>query len=102
MFYFGLHLQQKGKEIRDRAYCHHQEKQQGQSGVQQYSNNISQACPPPSPSVSVYHSAALMSFHENSEIEQVGVVAPGVGTTKVNREEAEPKDFCYQFLPSDN
>lgn len=41
-----------------------------------------------------------MSFHENSEPEQVGVVAPGVGTTKVNREEAVLKDFCYQFLPS--
>lgn len=34
VFYFGLHLQQKREEIRDRAYCHRQEKQQGQSRVQ--------------------------------------------------------------------
>lgn len=39
----------------------------------------------PSLSVSIYPSAALMRFHENSEAEQVGVVAPGVGTTKLNR-----------------
>lgn len=41
-----------------------------------------------------------MRFHENSETKQVGVAAPGVGTTKVNREEAVLEDFCYQFLPS--
>ena len=41
----------------------------------------------------VCHSAALMRFHENSETEQVGVVAPGVGTTKLNREEAALEDL---------
>lgn len=39
----------------------------------------------PSLSASVCLSAALMRFHENSETEQIGVVAPGVGTTKLNR-----------------
>lgn len=47
---------------------------------------------------SVYLSAPLMRFHENSETEQVGVVAPGVGTTRLNREEAMLKDFCYLSL----
>lgn len=41
-------------------------------------------CSPPL-SVSVYLSAALMRFHENSEMEQVGVVAPGARTAKPNR-----------------
>lgn len=44
LFHFGLHLQQKGKEMCDRAYCHCREKQQGQSRVQQYGNKVSQAC----------------------------------------------------------
>ncbi len=59
---------------------------------------------PPSLSVSVYLSAALMRFHENSKTEQVGVVAPGtetsMGTTKLNREEAVLEDFCYLCLSS--
>lgn len=55
---------------------------------------------PPSLSVSVYLSAPLMRFHENNETEQVGVVAPGVGTTKLNREEAVLEDFCYLCLSS--
>lgn len=94
VFPFGLHLHEKGKEICDRAYCHHRKKQQVQSRVQLYGNKVSQACsPPPSLSASVYLSAALMRFHENSETEQVGVVAPGVGTTKLNREEAVLEDF---------
>lgn len=54
----------------------------------------------PSLSVSVYLSAPLMRFHENNETEQVGVVAPGVGTTKLNREEAVLEDFCYLCLSS--
>lgn len=41
-----------------------------------------------------------MRFHENSETEQAGVVAPGAGTSKVSREEAVLEDFCYLFLPS--
>lgn len=101
VFPFGLHLHEKGKEICDRAYCHHRKKQQVQSRVQLYGNKVSQACsPPPSLSASVYLSAALMRFHENSETEQVGVVAPGVGTTKLNREEAVLEDFCYLCLSS--
>lgn len=51
-------------------------------------------------SVSVCLSAALMRFHENSETEQVGVVAPGVGTAKLNREEAVLEDFCYLCFSS--
>ena len=39
-----------------------------------------------------------MRFHENSETEQVGVVAPGVGTTKPNREEAVLEDFYLFFF----
>ena len=55
--------------------------------MQQYSHKVSQACFFCSPplSVSVYLSAALMRFHENSEMEQVGVVAPGARTAKPNR-----------------
>ena len=49
-------------------------------------------------SISVCLSAALMRFHENSETEQVGVVAPGVGTTKPNREEAVLEDFYLFFF----
>lgn len=44
VFHFGLHLQQKVKEMCDRACCHRREKQQGQSRVQQYSNKVSLAC----------------------------------------------------------
>ena len=96
VFHFGFLLQQKGKEMCDMAYCHRWEKQRGQSRVQQYSNKVSPACFfPLSLSVSVSLSAALMRFHENSEKEQVGVVAPGVGTTKLNTEEAVLEDFYY-------
>lgn len=51
-------------------------------------------------SVSICLSASLMRFHENGETEQVGVVAPGVGTTKPNREEAALEDSCYLCLSS--
>lgn len=41
---------------------------------------------------SVYLAAALKRFHENSEAEQVGVVAPGVGTAK-HDEDATQEGF---------
>lgn len=51
--------------------------------MQSYYIKVSQPCFPPSTSLaSVYLAAALKRFHENSEAEQVGVVAPGVGTAK--------------------
>lgn len=70
----------------DGAYCHTSEKsnkdnQESNSIVTKYHRLIFSASLP----VSVCLSAALMRFHENSKTEQVGVVAPGVGTTKPNR-----------------
>lgn len=85
--FHGLRLREKGKEMCDRVWR-----------VQQYYSKVSQPCFFPSTSLaSVYLAPALKRFHENSEAEQVGVVAPGVGTAK-HDEDATREGFFFFFV----